>query len=196
MQKALYIDFDGTLTRDRYWRSLKSEEHTKIQDLLFGADRSIVHDWMRGGSSAEAVNQYAAEALGLSYEYLWEVFVQDCRQMHVPRQTLDLINALRTKYVTILITGNMDSFTRFTQPALGLEQCFDHISNSYYEKKHKTDNGGELFNDWAERTGIPLGNSILIDDQSKCCDIFSSLGGYAIQTDSPEFTHSFLERLR
>ncbi|MEZ4104057.1 MAG: hypothetical protein R3B60_02090 [Candidatus Paceibacterota bacterium] len=46
--KALFVDFDGTLCDERYWRSLPTEEYEAIQELLFKNNTQIVHDWMRG----------------------------------------------------------------------------------------------------------------------------------------------------
>lgn len=195
MKKALYIDFDGTLTMDRYWRSTEPELHEKIQTLLFGDDTTMVHDWMRGEYTAEEINKHVADVFGEPYEKLWELFVSDCEDMRVNQEMLKLIKTLSGQYTTVLITGNMDSFTRFTIPALQLDQYFDHISNSFYEQMHKTDDNGRLFKDWESRIDISLKESVLIDDHPNCCKMFGELGGDARQTESPEHTFEILKSL-
>lgn len=174
----LFVDFDGTICMERYWRSLPPDEHRQVQELLFAHDRSMVNDWMRGKYTAEEVNQYTADQTGIEYEYLWKIFIDDCTNMHVELSTLERLSALREQYVVILITGNMDSFSRFTATALQLENYFDIISNSFYEGRHKTDDGGQLFKDYAEKFDLDsLTECILLDDSDKVLDIFSTLGG-------------------
>ena len=180
MKPILFCDFDGTICYDRYWRSLPPESHEAIQELLFRKDTSKVRDWMRGKYTAEEINQFAAEKIGMSYEKLWEVFVDDCKTMYVAKSTLEKLSSLRDKYFVMLLTGNMDSFTRFTVPALELEKYFDHISNSFYEGKHKTDDNGSLFVEYTKRFGAPIDQCIALDDNTNVCSIFESLGGKAM----------------
>jgi FMN phosphatase YigB (HAD superfamily) len=175
----LFVDFDGTICHERYWRSLPSLHHQAVQDLIFKSNTQMVHDWMRGKYSAEEVNQFIADTIGIPFEGLWELFVKDCVTMHVSPHVLDQITELRKKYFVILMTGNMDSFTRFTVPALNLESCFDHISNSYYEGRHKTDDTGQLFLDYAERYKVPFSECIMIDNSEKVCSLVRELGGRA-----------------
>ena len=145
MKKILFIDFDGTICHDYYWRSLPGEQYKSIQKFLFQDRINIVMGWMRGEHTAEEINHLVADHLKISFESLWEVFIKDCKSMHVEQRILDKLTVLRSEYILILITGNMDSFSRFTVPALQLEEYFDIISNSFDEKLLKTDNDGELF---------------------------------------------------
>ncbi|OGL60859.1 hypothetical protein A3D60_00070 [Candidatus Uhrbacteria bacterium RIFCSPHIGHO2_02_FULL_47_29] len=154
-------------------------EHAKVQQLLFGTDKTIVSDWMRGKYTAEQVNEFVAREIGLPFEKLWSVFVQDCRTMKVSQPALEKLNTLRDQFTVVLLTGNMDSFSRFTVPALQLEKYFDLISNSYFEGKHKTDNSGELFVAYAQKIGVPLESCLLIDNSPRACAIFENLGGIA-----------------
>ena len=75
----------------------------------------------------------------------------------------------------------MDSFSRFTVPALNLDSYFDNISNSYYEGKGKSDNNGEIFTEYAWKYGVALEDCTLIDDGIEVCNIFRELGGTAHQ---------------
>lgn len=177
----LFVDFDGTICQERYWRSLPESEHDSIQKLLFGNDTKMVHDWMRGHHTAEEVNQYASTKLALDYEYLWNLFVEDCKTMHVPNDVLKDIKSLGDTYTTILITGNMDSFSRFTVPALSLESYFEEISNSFYEGRHKTDDNGSLFFKFTDKYNVSIDDCVLLDDSDEVCQIFTKLGGTALQ---------------
>jgi hypothetical protein len=178
----LIIDYDGTICQDRYWRSLPEDLHATVQSYLFGKDKTLVNDWMRGKHTAKHINQLVAKEIDVSPEWLWEIFVMDCKTMKVSLKTLKKISSLRDRFIVILMTGNMDSFTDFTVPSLELEKYFDCISNSYHEKRHKTDDNGILFSEYAHRYGpSSLEASYLIDDSSDVCRVFSSLGGTAFQ---------------
>ncbi len=193
--KGLFVDFDGTLSDDKFWRSLPEKQYQAIQKLFFKDNTQMVGDWMRGRYTAEEINQYASETLNIPYQELWDLFVDDCRTIRVSEVVLDTIKALRQKYTVGLVTGNMDSFRRFTIPALSLDDYFDFISSSYDERKHKTDNEGELFVEYAKRLDVDISDCILIDDNDRCCELFSDHGGRAIQVSSPEETLEVLTSL-
>lgn len=177
MKPILFIDFDGTLCHDRFWRSLPKDDYSKVQELLFGTEKSVVEKWMIGDTSSEDVNKLVAEHLGKSFEDIWKSFVFDCQTMHVDRKVLETIAKLREKYTTILLTMNMDCFSRFTVPCLRLEDYFDEISNSYYTKKIKTDREGEIYRDLATKHGVSLKDCVTIDDSTSACSIFEKQGG-------------------
>lgn len=191
----LFIDFDGTLCHDRFWRSLPEEQYKKVQALLFEEERSYVEEWMKGRRTAEEVNTFLAEKLGIPFQVLWSVFVKDAETMRVSREVLETIGSLRDKYTTILITVNMDSFSRFTVPALKLDSYFDAISNSYYEGKFKGDNEGEVFRDYIQKYSAPVDRSILMDDSAGACETFRALGGIAYKVTTEEDISHHLTQL-
>lgn len=177
MKPILFIDFDGTLCNDRFWRSLSKDDYAKVQKILFSTERSVIEKWMIGDTKSEDVNKLVAEHLGKSFEDVWKSFVFDCQRMQVDLQVLEAIAKLRTKYTTILLTVNMDCFSRFTVPALHLEDYFDEISNSYYSKKTKTNNGGEIYRNHVQQHGAQITECVTIDDSISACRIFKKLGG-------------------
>ena len=191
----LFCDFDGTLCHDRYWRSLPPDEYEKVQELLFKDSTILVNDWMRGKYSAEEINQIVSKKTGIPFEKLWNIFVDDCKTIYVSKEILETLHRLRNQYTVILITGNMDSFSRFTQPALALENYFDYISNSFYEGIHKTDNRGEIFLKYAEKYSVPIQNCIVIDDSKNVCKIFNELGGTAYFVTQDQNILYYLEKL-
>lgn len=179
VKPILFCDFDGVLCYDRYWRSVPVDKWKAIQELLFLNDTSLVNDWMRGKYTSEEINQFVSEKIDMPFNELWNIFINDCKNMKVSLKALEKLYQLRSKYTVILITGNMDSFTRFTHPELMLDNYFDYISNSYYEGMHKSDNNGELFLKYASKYNVVIENCLLFDDSIKNGDIFSNLGGTA-----------------
>jgi len=187
-QKAkpiLFCDFDGVLCHDRFWSNLPERHLNQVKDILLGGEPSLIDEWMRGKYSAEQVNTIVSKEIGLPYEELWEMFVQNCRTMSVSMPVLELLSDLRKDYVVILTTGNMDSLARFTIPSLGLDKYFDLIVNSYYEGMLKTDNGGETFIKYLNRYNAEISESIVIDDSNRVCKVFRELGGVALRV-TPE----------
>lgn len=191
----VFVDFHGTICHDHYWRSLPQDRQARLTALLFGEDRRLVDEWMRGLHTAEAINRLVAAELELSYETVWRSFVADCRSMNVSASTLAKIAALRDRATVILATGNMDSFTRFTVPALRLDSAFDLISNSSDEGRLKTDDGGALFLDYAARFGVPIGRCVLIDDAADGCATFAALGGRALRVTPTHGVDHYLDEL-
>lgn len=177
MKPILFIDFDGTLCHDKFWRSVDADNFGKIQKFLFGQNKSIVRDWMSGIYSSEDINQLIAKELNITYENLWNVFVKDCKNMSISRDTLNRIENFRKNYATILITDNMDCFTRFTVPAQKLDLFFDLIVNSFENKKFKNHNDGENFSFLANGRGAKIDDCVLIDNSKTACNFFSKLGG-------------------
>lgn len=191
----LFIDFDGTLCFDRFWRSVQPEEMQKIQKLLFSCEKKIVQDWMKGVYTSEEINKRVADETGMPYEYLWHTFVQDCKSMYVDTRVLEQIHKLRNQYTVILMTDNMDCFTRFTVPTLHLDQYFDMIINSYTEKQLKNDNEGMLFQIVAERHSQTLDTAILIDNSEGGCKIFKKRGGKALHVTKEQPLSHHLQSL-
>ncbi len=193
MKPILFIDFYKTLNHERYWRSLPTELDLKLQREYFGKDEpNIIDDWMVGKYTAREVNKIISEKLNIPFDYLWEIFLKDC-DMVVPEETLQKISLLRGKFIVILLTVNTDSFSEFTSPAL--EKYFDYISNSFYERKHKNDDGGAIFLEYAEKYNSPIQKCFLIDDAASVCRTFRLLGGTAYQVTSEKSADYYLDVL-
>ncbi|MAG59732.1 hypothetical protein CMO96_03005 [Candidatus Woesebacteria bacterium] len=80
-----------------------------------------------------------------------------------------LVKKLRGKKVKVVIaTDNMDSFTRWTAPALNLKPIFDEILSSHELKVTKSafgKNGESLFfKDYFRKNNIKPQETVLIDD--------------------------------
>jgi beta-phosphoglucomutase-like phosphatase (HAD superfamily) len=188
--QTLFIDFDGTICTDRFWRS--HPQYARIQQTLFETNPQLANDWMRGQYSSEYINQFIADHTGINYEELWDLFVADAESMHVPTSILQICRELQSHFQVVLITGNMDCFSRFTVPALQLEKYFHAIVNSFDEQKLKTDNGGESF---VHHCHGNITDAILVEDSPKTIAVFCELGGTAHQVESLEHTLQILKTL-
>lgn len=196
MKPILFIDFDGVLCFDRFWRGLPEEHFKRLQEVLFEGNKAMLERWMRGGHTAEEVNQYVAENLGIPYEEVWRIFVEDAKTMYISKEVLDAIAGIRGLYQTVLITVNADSLDRFTVPALSLDTYFDLIVNSYTDGRFKYEDNGGLFVDAAKKLGAPIENAVLLDDSDNNCAVFRQLGGTACKVDKEHTALSYLEQLR
>lgn len=152
----------------------------------------MVVDWMKGTYTSEEINRIVSEETGLDYQYLWEIFVEDCKNMSVELETLETISKLRDVFTVVLITGNMDCFDRFTASTLQLNKYFDVIVNSYNEKQLKTDDIGSTFTKYLKGD---IKDAILIEDSEKSCLVFSQLGGTALRVINNDDTLKHLLKL-
>jgi len=190
-KSILFIDWNGTLNNENFFRSLDTETYQKIQMWLFEANKQMVIDWMKGRYTSEQVVAQVAHHLGIPFEDLWDVFVDDCMTMSLSQGVVDTLHSLRESYILILITGNMDCFTRFTVPALKLNEIFDEISSSHDAGQLKDEKGGEVFLQYAEKYNVPISETHLFDDSDNVCRIFETLGGTAhlVSTQNPLEVH-------
>jgi FMN phosphatase YigB (HAD superfamily) len=195
MKPILFIDFDGTLCHDRFWRNIDAGSFEKIQNFLFSENKSVIRDWMKGVYSSEEINRLISKELNVPFEKIWKVFIDDCENMTIPPGTLNRIKKLRKNYETVLITDNMDCFTRFTVPAKKLDSFFDSIVNSFENKKFKEDNEGEVFLQLADKENTKIEDCILIDNSSTVCALFSKLGGKSCFVTSENPLDSWLKNL-
>lgn len=189
---TIFIDFDGTICFDYFWRSADSSIREKIKNYLFSEDSALVREWMIGKRSSEDINQILSKECAVSYDDLWRIFIKDCKSMSIRQTTLDLLIAVREHYKTILITDNMDSLDRFTIPSLNLEKYFNTIANSYNYQALKDQDDGTLFELVSDKMNIKLSGSILIDNSEHNCQLFESLGGKAFLVHSPECIEKIL----
>jgi len=191
--RTLFLDFHGTICHDPFWRSLDSVSFRQVQHSLFEANASFVDDWMRGKYTAEEINELVAKWTGLAFDHLWQAFVQDCESMHVDPEILAEIQSLQNRYRVVLITDNMDSFDRFTVPALGLDAVFDVIVNSFNEGVLKNDRDGITFTN--QTKGKISKEDALVDDSTSCCKTFEDLGGTSFIVNDQNQTINHLKNL-
>lgn len=193
MKPLLLIDFYRTLCHDKFWRSLGNELRDKIEHYIFGVNGVMANEWMQGRFTSEEINRKVAAEFTLDFEELWSKFVSDCTRMHIEQSNLDALQDLRKKYSVVLVSDNMDSFIRFTIPALGLGNYFDEIVDSYSQKELK---GRELFKRLITTYKTDIAQAVLIDDSRKLCAVFTEMGGMAFCATNERPLGFWLEKLR
>jgi FMN phosphatase YigB (HAD superfamily) len=195
-KQNIFIDFDGTICFDYFWRSAPKEINAKIVKFLFHDNVNLIENWMRGKLSSEEVVKNISQNTGLDYTLIWDIFVQDCKNMYVRPDILRAISKCNVNNNTILITDNMDCFNRFTLPQIQFEKYFSYIFNScdYGTLKDDAPTKG-LFKKIIDLYDWDMKKSVLLDNSEKNCKIFSELGGISFLVKNAEDTLSTLKML-
>lgn len=201
-KQLIFVDFNGVLSYNDFWESIKSDSHPlhsyheNIEEYLFKIEPDIVKQWMLGGYTSEQVHRILEDKIGVPYDELWKVFVEDCSNIDISINIIKKLKQLKQDFYLILSTGNMDCFDRFTvknNPILG--ETFNEIENSYNIKLLKSSNGGEYFRNKAEDLGKNMDNCFVLDDSEKICRIFTELGGKSFCVYGEESVLSALDVL-
>lgn len=205
-QKVLFVDFNGVISYDPFWASMRNPEHPlhpfyePIEDLLFRGENKIedlIDEWMLGKYTSEQVHQIITDKTGAPYQAVFDIFCENCKQLDISRPILQGIQVLRKDWHCILRTDNMDAFHRFTLPANPhLVEAFDDVHCSYLLRQLKKTEGGKYFVTTVSSLGMGIGNCALIDDSISVCRLFESLGGKAYRTQSEEEVIAVLEELK
>jgi len=124
---------------------------------------------MLGGVSAEEVMEIVSEVFTLDAAVLLRTLRRSCEQMRlVDPGILDTVRQLRKQGVHVAVaTDNMDTFLRWTVPALGLQQHFDGIICSSERQAFKRDMAegrSPFFGEYFEEHDISPHRSVLLDD--------------------------------
>lgn len=198
----VFIDWDGTLCYDRFWKDLRDDTSPyreigkKIDEFLFVKNKRLVRGWMKGKYSSEEINTLLSKELDIPYKFLWESFVRGARNMRMNPEAGREIKELRKYAHVCLITGNMDSFSRFTVKSQRLSDYFDIIINSYERRRLKTEYRGREFKHIANSLGIDLKDTFLIEDSLKSCQTFKELGGTSFQVHDEMDTVNSLQKIK
>ena len=197
--KILFLDWYGTLSAELFWPKIKKDDpklSKRIEDVLFNYPSELIKQWMLGIVSTETVCDIIAKHDASTSEMLFDALVESCTGMHVDQNIIEMVQELRDDYHIVLVTDNMDCFSRFTVPQTGITEWTDAIFNSSDLKRFKTDEQGKTFLDAARDLHVPFHQTICIDDSSMTCDVVRSLGGIAIQTTGVERTLEILKGMR
>lgn len=194
--KIIFIDWFGTLSTSKFWGHL--ENASDIENNLFKINRHLLKPWMRGEIDSEGVISRIAKETDLKFETIFNEFVVSCKLMQFidPRIPI-LIKLLKKKEIKVYIaTDNMDSFDRWTIPAMKLNSLFDGIINSFTIKalKHDFGNDGKslFFDSTLKREGVVPAETILIDDSE---DKENHLTDYGINYRRISDENTFLNEL-
>lgn len=187
--KAIFIDWNGTLSPTNFWSHLEKSEKQSDRDLfklwadtMFVNHKDKIVPWMKGEYTSEDLLSLVSKETNTDFETLLKEFIIGCERMEYSSPNIpNLIKNLRDKSVVVAVaTNNMDSFTRWTVPYMKLNTLFDEILNSFYLKamKHDLNKSGQplFFKDFFNRYNIEPTNCIFIDDGEDKMGVISNLG--------------------
>lgn len=124
---------------------------------------------MIGQYTAEEVCRQLSTITGIEPTDLLKNLEESCKNMKlVSPEVLELLGQLRAKGKKVLIaTANMDTFNRWTVPALQLDSHYDGILNSFYIGALK-EQGDKFFGKFLRQNGIHPYACLIIDDSEVC----------------------------
>ncbi|HUB93800.1 MAG TPA: haloacid dehalogenase-like hydrolase [Verrucomicrobiae bacterium] len=170
--KILFIDWDKTLSNSRFWEYWEPAKRHLAAQALFADAPDLVRDWMRGYLTAGQAMEYTATVTGLPYDELMQELQRSCERMRlINEDDIRLIQAIRHRGVHVVVaTDNMDTFTQWTIPSLGLDRYFDGFLVSADEQALKSqiahDGSSTFFRHFFTSTGVNPGASVILDDSS------------------------------
>jgi beta-phosphoglucomutase-like phosphatase (HAD superfamily) len=175
--KVLFIDWDGTLSNSRFWDHWatdpnKQKSYKLIQNHFFKSSRDIVSDWMLGKFNAEQVINIIATKTNIDNKDLKVGLEHSCRHMEFINDNIinQVQNIQKRGTKVVIATDNMDTFPRWTVPAMRLNLLFDGILDSHTlqaNKHDKAENGdSKFFLDYLKYNRINPQNTVLIDNSS------------------------------
>lgn len=177
--KVLFIDWDGTLSRSRFWSRWRNNpddtRYASIQKVLFNDDNGsfIVNDWMRGLRDHTDVLHYVSDTTGIPYDDLVSELRYSAENMEfIDPGLITVIQKLRNAGIKVVIaTDNMDTFRHWTMPALDLDSLFDGFIVSDTRGALKTDLSSDgtstFFDHYLSQSTATPEQTVLIDDNLK-----------------------------
>lgn len=186
--KIVFIDWSGTLSKSKFWGHLEksSKEDQElfklVEDNLFKTNIGLIKPWMKAELTSEDVNKKIAEEIKIDFDKVHKEFIKGCELMEfVTPKIPSLIKKLRKSGTKVYIaSNNMDSFDRWTIPAMKLEELFDGIINSFAIKalKHDFDESGKslFFDEILNIEGVKPHETVLIDDSEDKGSLLTNYG--------------------
>ena len=173
--KAIFIDWDKTLSISKFWSHWEVSEpkhYELVQKHFFGTEKETLMAWMRGQLRAEQVIARAAIYTGIDKKILLRELKKSCQSMQLLDPSIkDVIKKIRASGIEVAIaTDNMDTFLRWTVPALGLDDLVDRILDSHTLGVLKSDVGADgssaFFSTYIRNLGIKPVEAVLFDDNA------------------------------
>ncbi|MCX6714231.1 MAG: HAD hydrolase-like protein [Candidatus Uhrbacteria bacterium] len=194
--RAFLFDFHHVLSHDHFYESTLLPDHKEVSEwisqTIFG-DHELVRDWMRGKTTWRILHDRIVGETGMDRLLLDQLFIESVKRMKIIDEMIDLARELKEKGFKIaIVSDNMDIFSEVTVPYQKFDQLFDEIFNSADHGLLKQDEHGKLFQYVADILGVPIENTIFIDDTKSTTDLFIELGGQAITHTDPESTRKQL----
>lgn len=178
--KALFLDWNGTLSHDKFWGHLETDRNTNklfcsIEKCLFSDLKNLIKPWMKGELFSEDICKLISQKTGISRRLLYKELKKSCLEMEITdKRVIDLLAGVKNNIPIIAIaTDNMDTFSKWTFPAkLKKLNLFDANLNSFeigHLKEEINQNQSLFFSDYVKKRNISLGDCVLLDDSDDKC---------------------------
>ncbi len=172
--QIVFLDWNNTLSTSKFWGHWQQGEfhpyYEKVQQQLFINNRHLLDPWMRGEYSSEEIIRKISSLVNINYQTLLGGLTKSSQQMKfVDKGVPSLIREIRRNGVKVIVASdNMDTFPRWTVPALKLPQLFDDILDSHTLRTMKKDvdarGRSKFFKRFFEKNNYPPSETVLIDD--------------------------------
>lgn len=173
--RVIFLDFDGTICGSRFWGHWADDAKyrkisERLQERLFKTNLDMAMQWMRGEHTAEYIMQRISGDIGVPAPELLAGLRESCQRMELYNEhILPAVRDLRQNGTKVVVASdNMDTFARWTIPALKLNQHFDDVLSSHSLKalkRDKDDSGGsKFFGAYFTKNKIDPATTVLIDD--------------------------------
>ncbi len=173
--KHILIDWSKTLSDSLFWSQLSEKKHPynryykKITNYLFVQNKDLVNLWMRGKYSSEEICKELEKVTGLQKEIIFKELIVSSQSMKLVSPKIpSLIKKIRKRgHKIVIATDNMDTFMRYTVPAMDLKSMFDGFLVSYELKCLKrdiTNNKLAFLDTYMKQNNISNSDVVLLDD--------------------------------
>lgn len=205
MKKVIFIDWNKTLSHSLFWEHLRGEEHPNhkyfeaMNRWLFTDNKDLITPWMRGELSVDNITERMGQETEIGSSIVSKELQYSCEQMQYSINGLEnIIAKIRSKGMKVVIaTDNMDTFTKYTIPAMKLNDIFDDIPNSYDMGYLKDDidppDKIPFFDEYLERNGWTYRDAVLLDDSPDTSGKYANLDFNRVLIDSSEKFKTILE---
>ena len=170
---VVFVDWYKTLSTSSFWEyrpgsRLPPAELAEVSRYVFG-QHQLVRDWMLGAMAAEDVCALAGAYIGLRTDDVVADLEHSCRRMELcDPSVIDTLRSISGRGIKVVVaTDNMDTFRRWTFPALHLDTVFDDALTSDgcgALKADLVDGQSPFFAPWLAEYGIAPSDAILLDD--------------------------------
>lgn len=219
-RRVLFVDWHGVASSDPFWMSIMSSVthplHSRLSKELkeiFQNNDSLIRAWMRGELRAENIIEMLDITLDKRFndDYLMRKLIEDCKLMKVNSNLIDLLRQMRNHAFVVMATDNMDCFLHYySMRTCGRRrqirpsnqehayksfneavQTFDDILCSSEIGVLKRENPIRFFGMWLRDHSLRFSDALLLDDVTKNCEAFRSVGGTAFEIDNHSLNGGF-----
>jgi phosphoserine phosphatase len=195
--KTVFFDWNKTLSNSLFWEQLNHPKHERhawnknISTYLFKENKPLISEWMKGLIDSEGITEKISAHYNYPADILLEDLAESCRNMKlVSDEIFLLIQKLQESGTKCVIaTDNMDTFTRYTVPALKLTEYFDDIIVSFDKGLFKfdvQDDAIPFFDGYLMENHLNYKDVVLIDDCIDKSGTYEKRGFDILQVFSPD----------